>query len=65
MPIDEETKRKIIDLYFKKCLPIREIAKSTKKSSRDITTILKEQKKESTEQKCEVDEKNRGQEKNL
>ena len=41
MAIDQETKNKITDLYFKKRLPIREIAKITKKSSRDIILVLK------------------------
>jgi replication initiation and membrane attachment protein DnaB len=36
LAIEQETKNKIIALFFKKRLPIREIAKITKKSSRDI-----------------------------
>lgn len=41
MAIHQATKNKIIDLYFKKHIPIREIAKITKKSSRDIILVLK------------------------
>ena len=41
MAIHQETKNKIIDLYFKQHLPIREVAKITKKSSRDIILVLK------------------------
>ena len=57
MAIHQATKNKIIDLYFKKHIPIREIAKITKKSSRDITAILKEQKGKSSTQAYEVDNK--------
>jgi hypothetical protein len=60
MSIDIETKRKILDLYSNQHKTIREITKITRKSSRDIIAILKEQKKESREQKCEVDDKNQG-----
>jgi hypothetical protein len=41
MAIHQPTKNKIIDLYFKQHLPIREIAKITKKSSRDIILVLR------------------------
>ena len=61
MAIDEETKGKIIDLYSAQHKTIREITRITKKSSRDITAILREQKQESREQKCEVDDKHQGQ----
>ena len=61
MAIDENTKRKIIDLYSNQHKTIREITKITKKSSRDITAILKEQKQESSTQACEVDDKHQGQ----
>ena len=44
MAIDENTKRKIIDLYSNQHKTIREITRITKKSSRDITAMLKEQK---------------------
>jgi hypothetical protein len=45
MAIYQETKNKIIDLYFKEHLPIREIARITKKSSRDIILVLRTQEK--------------------
>lgn len=64
MAIQQETKNKIIDLYFKEHLPIREIAKISKKSSRDITAILKEQKRKSSTQAYKVDDKHQAQ-KNL
>ena len=60
MVIDEETRRTIIDLYSNQHKTIRQITRITRKSSRDITAILKEQKKESRKVKCEVDEKNQG-----
>ena len=41
LPIDEGTKRRIIELYFNEHKTIREIAKITKKSSRDITPVLR------------------------
>ena len=41
MAIHQETKNKIIDLYFKQHLPIREVTKITKKSSRYIILVLK------------------------
>jgi hypothetical protein len=41
MAIHQETKKKIIDLYFKEHLPIREVAKITKQSSRDIISVLR------------------------
>ena len=44
MAIHPETKNKIIDLYFKEHLPIREIAKITKKSSRDVNAVVKDHK---------------------
>ena len=60
MAIDEETKRKIIDLYSNQHKTIREIKRITKKSSRDITAILKERNRKSRTQAYEVDEKNQG-----
>jgi hypothetical protein len=41
MTVDEETKRRIIDLHSNERISIREIAKIEKKSSRDIIAILK------------------------
>jgi hypothetical protein len=41
MAIHQATKNKIIDLYFKEHLPIRGIAKITRKSSRDIISVLR------------------------
>jgi hypothetical protein len=41
LAIDQETKNKITVLFFKKRLPIREITRITKKSSRDIIAVLK------------------------
>jgi hypothetical protein len=41
MTIDEETKRRIIDLYSNEHVTIREITKIVKKSSRDIIAVLK------------------------
>jgi hypothetical protein len=61
MAIDENTKRKIIDLYSNQHKTIREITRITKKSSRDITAILKDRKQESRTQTCEVDDKHQGQ----
>jgi hypothetical protein len=61
MPIDENIKRNIRDLYFNQHKTIRELAKITRKSSRDITAILREQMQETKEQKCEVDDKHQGQ----
>ena len=60
MAIDENTKRKIIDLYSNQHKTIREITRITKKSSRDITAMLKEQKGKSSTQIYEVDDKNQG-----
>ena len=40
--IDEETKRKIIDLRNQHKKKIREIVEIVGKSSRDVTTVLKE-----------------------
>jgi hypothetical protein len=39
--IDEETKRKIIDLRYQHKKKIREIAKEVKKSSRDVIAVIK------------------------
>jgi hypothetical protein len=39
--IDQVTKSGIMDLYFNEHKTIREIAKITKKSSRDITPVLR------------------------
>ena len=41
MPIDPETKRRIIDLSLNKHKTIREITRITKKSSRDIIAVLR------------------------
>jgi hypothetical protein len=41
MPIDENKKRNIRDLYFDQHKTIRELAKITRKSSRDIIAELK------------------------
>ena len=41
MTIDEEIKRRIIDLHSNEHVTIREIAKIVKKSSRDIIAVLK------------------------
>lgn len=41
MTIDEETKRRIIDLHSNEHVTIREIARIVKKSSRDIIAVLK------------------------
>lgn len=41
MPVDQESKRRIIALYFNEHITIREIAKITRKSSRDIIAVLK------------------------
>ena len=41
MPVDPETKRKIVDLYLIEHKTIREITKITKKSSRDIIAVLR------------------------
>ena len=60
MVIDEETRRTIIDLYFSQHKTIRQITKITRKSSRDITAILKERNGKSRTQAYEVDEKNQG-----
>ena len=61
MAIDDNTKRKIIDLYSNQHKTIREITRKTKKSSRDITALLKDRKQESRTQTCEVDDKHQGQ----
>ena len=60
MKIDEETRRTIIDLYSSQHKTIRQITKITRKSSRDITAILKERNRKSRTQAYEVDEKNQG-----
>jgi hypothetical protein len=41
MTIDEETKRRIIDLHSNEHVTNRKIAKIVKKSSRDIIAVLK------------------------
>ena len=46
MVADQETKRKIIELYFVQHKNIREIAKEVQKSSRDVIAIVKEYKQE-------------------
>jgi hypothetical protein len=59
MAIDEETKNKIIDHYFKEHLPIREIAKITRKSSRDIISVSRtHQLQEKEEEKNNINSKN-------
>lgn len=42
MNIDEDTKRKIIDLRYQHKKKIREIVQVVGKSSRDVTAVLKE-----------------------
>ena len=46
MAVDQETKVKIIDLYFAQHKNIREIAKEVKKSSRDVVAMVREHKQE-------------------
>ena len=46
MVTDQETKRKIIELYFIQHKNIREIAKEVQKSSRDVVAMIKEHKRE-------------------
>jgi predicted DNA-binding protein YlxM (UPF0122 family) len=46
MAVGQETKRKIIELYFTQHKNIREIAKEVQKSSRDIVAMVKEHKQE-------------------
>jgi hypothetical protein len=46
MTVGQETKRKIIELYFIQHKNIREIAKEVQKSSRDVVAIVKEHKQE-------------------
>jgi hypothetical protein len=41
MAVDEETKRRIIDLHSNEYITIREISKIVKKSSRDIISVLR------------------------
>jgi hypothetical protein len=41
MPTDENIKRNIRDLYFDQHKTIRELAKITRKSSRDIVVLLR------------------------
>jgi hypothetical protein len=53
--IHQATKNKIIDLYYKERLPIREIAKIIKKSSRDIISVLRTLEK--VEEKGKIDSK--------
>src|SRR5215217_1517879 len=42
MPVNEEEKRRIIDLYFNQDKTIREVCKIMGKSSHDITPVTKE-----------------------
>ena len=49
-----------MDLYSSQHKTIRQITKITRKSSRDITAILKERNRKSRTQAYEVDEKNQG-----
>jgi hypothetical protein len=53
MPTDENMKRNIRDLYFDQHKTIRELAKITRKSSRDIVVLLRnsEHKKKAEENK--------------
>jgi hypothetical protein len=46
MAAGQETKRKIIELYFTQHKNIREIAKEVQKSSRDVVAMVKEHKQE-------------------
>jgi len=46
MPIDQETKRKIIDAYFDQRKTIRNVSKTVGKSSRDVTAVVKKHKQE-------------------
>jgi hypothetical protein len=46
MAVGQETKRKIIELYFTQHKNIREIAKEVQKSSRDVVAMVKEHKQE-------------------
>lgn len=41
MPVDEETRRKIVKLYLNEHKTIRDISKLSKKSSRDIIAVLR------------------------
>ena len=41
MPVDEDTRRKIVELYLNEYKTIRDIAKVSKKSSRDIVAVLR------------------------
>ena len=50
MPIDENIKRNIRDLYFDQYKTIRELAKITRKSSRDIIAVIKVSGKENAEE---------------
>jgi hypothetical protein len=58
MAIHQTTKNKIIDLYFKQHLPIREVAKITKKSSRDIILVLKTLESQEKEEDWKIDNNN-------
>jgi hypothetical protein len=59
MIVDEETKRRIIDLHSNERITIREIAKIVKKSSRDIIAVLKvSEKKENGEENIDIQGKN-------
>jgi hypothetical protein len=66
MAIDEDTKRKIIDLYFSQSKPIRHITNIVKKSSRDIIAVVKEHKQRlrraSKQEDSISDEKNQAKE---
>jgi DNA-directed RNA polymerase specialized sigma subunit len=44
MSVGQETKRKIIELYFIQHKNIREIAKEVQKSSREVVAVVKERK---------------------
>jgi hypothetical protein len=58
MAIHQATKNKIIDLHFKEHLPIREVAKITKKSSRDIILVLKTLESQEKEEDWKIDNNN-------
>jgi hypothetical protein len=58
LAIHQATKNKIIDLYFKQHLPIREVAKITKKSSRDIILVLKTIESQEKEEDWKIDNNN-------
>ena len=63
MPVDEETRRKIVELYFNEHKTIRDISKLSKKSSRDIIAVLRNTAQEGNDKTCgndarELDQEN-------